>query len=127
MKKTALKVNKKQIALAFLLVFLGYLMMDLNSRLSKLSQLSTQAAESQNEYASLKVTEAFLQTRIAYTTSEAAVEDYARDIAHLDKPGDMIVIPLADKDVTAVPEQNVEETQEPVENWQVWRALIIGQ
>lgn len=127
MKNTALKVSKKQIALVLLLVFLGYLMMDLNSRLSKLSQLSTQAAESQKEYAFLKVTEAYLQTRIAYATSEAAVEDYARNIAHLDKPGDMVIIPLKDNNITAVPEQVVQETLEPVENWQVWRALIIGQ
>jgi|WetSurMetagenome_2_1015567.scaffolds.fasta_scaffold517303_1 cell division protein FtsB len=126
MKNTGLNINKRQLVLTGLLVLFAYLMMDLNSRLAVLSQLSTQSAESRKEYNQLLITRMSLQTQIAYTTSEAAVDDYARDKAHLARPGDVVIVPLPGGEVTQTPEEVVVPTIQPVENWQVWKALLLG-
>jgi hypothetical protein len=42
-------------------------------------------------------------------------------------PGDQVIIPVAPKDVTPVPEVIVQPTPEPITNWKVWWALFFGE
>lgn len=127
MGNRALPVSKKQILIAALLVLFVFLLMDLNSRLTELSRQSRQRDQMQTEASYLMLTEAALQGEVEYATSEAAVEDWAREQGHMQRPGDVVIIPMPAKGATPSPVVTVAPTITPVPRWQVWRVLLLGE
>jgi len=59
------------------LFVLAYLVMDFNNRMAALRRLSAQKEDVTQQLAGQKQTEAYLQTQIAYATSDASVEQWA--------------------------------------------------
>jgi cell division protein FtsB len=127
MEKPRLNINKKQLAITGLLVVFVFLMMDLNGRISEMVRLSGDRDQIQTQVSQLEVTRDYMFTQIAYSTSEAAVEGWARLEGHLARPGDHPIVPLPPKEITPTAVVVVTPTVEVVENWQIWKALFLGQ
>ena len=107
-------------------VLLFFLVMDLNNRLNELSRLSAQQEKAATVIAQLESTLSRLDTQVAFANSEGAVEEWAYEEGHMTRPGENLVIPLMPAGSTPIPEVIITSTPEPVENWQIWLALITG-
>ncbi len=126
MKRPRVRLEKKQFIIIGVIVLLVLLMADLNNRLNQWWTLEEQADAAEMEYNQYLQTATLLQTKLAYATSEAAVEEYARNRAHMALPGDKVIVPLEVEGATPVVETTPTTPQEPVENWEIWWALIMG-
>ncbi len=118
--------NPKKVGLALLAVALFFLVLDLNTRLSELTRLSAQQEKASTVIAQLESTLSNLNTQVAYAYSEGAVEEWAYGEGHMVRPGENLVIPIAPAGATPEPVKIIETTPEPVENWQIWLALLTG-
>lgn len=127
MPRKRLRIQKKQLVIIGLLVVLFFLMMDLNSRLSELSRQTAKLETISTEVIELQKTEQVLQTQIAYATSEAAAEEWARQNGRMALPGDRVVVPLPPPGITPTPLEFPPATVKASPNWHIWRLLIFGE
>lgn len=123
--KALLEARKRILGVAaiFLLVVL---MMNLNSRLGEYFRLDSQRDEMSTQMAGLNLTHAALEMQVAYATSDEAVEDWARNEAHLALPEDKVVVVITPHNNAVTPEVVVTTTARAIENWEVWWALFFG-
>jgi len=126
MKRKATKPEYKRFLIIGLLGVFALMMMDLNSRLWDLNRLSAERDEAITQVYNQKATQFTLQTRIAYSNSDSAVDDWARGEANWAKPGDQVVIPLASTPRIVTPTPEPTPTALKVDNWQVWWALFFS-
>ena len=119
--------DPKKLGLIALAVVLFFLVMDLNTRLNELSRLSAQRDEAATVVANLESTLQVLQTSQAYAGSLGAVEEWAYNEGHMVRPGEQLVIPISPPGTTPEPVIVPTITVEPVENWEIWLALILGE
>lgn len=118
-------VRKRIIGIVAVLM-LVVLMMNLNGRLGEYFRLTSERDKLKSEVTSLEQTKAALDKQLAYATSDQAVNDWARNEAHLVKEGDVLVIPVTPANQTPQPRQTPTPTPQVVENWQVWWTLFLG-
>jgi len=123
---TLLFSKSKKILAALGLVFLAFLILDLNSRIEELFRLSAERDAMATKVLVLEQTQQALETRIAYANSDAAVEKWAREDAFMARPGDKPIIMLPDPKFTPLATPVVEPTQIPYKNWEVWGLLFFG-
>ena len=109
------------------MVVLVLLVMDFNSRMAELHRLTSEKEVVGMEATQLKETNIYLKTQIAYATSDLAVEEYARVNEHMDKPGDIPVIPMAPANSTPFPTPTIIVTPKVVHNWDLWMSLFFDQ
>lgn len=107
------------------LVVLASLGVDFNRRMVRLRQLSEQKERVAAQLEGLKRTQRYLETQIAYATSEAAVVRWAYEEGKMVRPGDNPIVPLPPADSTPVPTPTPVETMQAVRNWQVWLWLFV--
>ena len=123
--KSVWEARKKIIGIAAI-ALLMLIMMNLNSRLSEYFRMTGErdalATEVSNDYASVVA----LETRVAYATSNQAVDDWARNDAHMIRPGDQFVVPVTPVGQQPEPVIVTTPTQRVVENYEVWWALFFG-
>jgi len=119
-------IDPKKVALIAGAVILFFLVMDLNSRLNELSRLTEQRNDAATAVAKLEGTLQVLQTQQAYAGSQGAVEEWAYNDGHMVRPGEQLVIPISPPGTTPEPVFVPTPTVEPVENWEIWLALILG-
>ncbi len=124
--KVFLQKNRRFTFIAILIIVI-FILMTLFGRLTELARLSNERDEIATENQNLQRTLSYLRTQNAYATSVKAVEDYAREEGRMALPGDQVIIPVAPKDITPVPEVIVQPTPEPIANWKVWWALFFGE
>ncbi len=107
------------------LVTLSLLVMDFNNRMAGLRRLSDKREDVAIEATDLMHTQVYLETQIAYATSEAAVNEWAYEEGHLVREGENLVIPLEypgfTPKVTVIPTA----TPEPESNLQIWYSLFL--
>jgi hypothetical protein len=107
------------------LVVLTLLVMDFNNRMAELSRLSDKREDVASEATDLMHTQVYLETQIAYATSEAAVNRWAYEEGHMVREGENLVIPLEypgfTPEVTIIPTA----TPEPESNLQIWFSLFL--
>lgn len=104
-------------------VVLALVMMNLNSRLSEYYRLSAERDQMATRVFILMGTKEALETQKAYSESDVAAEEYARD-ARMIREGEKLIIPLTPEGyVTPTPEVPV-STPQPIQNWEVWWALF---
>jgi hypothetical protein len=107
------------------LVVLSLLVMDFNNRMVELRRLSDKREDVAIEATDLMYTQVYLETQIAYATSEAAVNEWAYEEGHMVREGENLVIPLEypgfTPEVTFVPTT----TPEPESNFQIWFSLFL--
>jgi hypothetical protein len=107
------------------LVVLVLLIMDFNSRMEEWRRLTVQKEQVSAQVTSLAATNAYLEDRIAYATSEAGVMEWAYQDGHWVRSEDYLVVPLSPDGPgapTPIPAPVV--VREPVENWQLWLSLF---
>ena len=107
------------------LVVLTLLVMDFNNRMAEQRRLSDKREDVSAEATDLRHTQVFLETRLAFATSEAAVHEWAYEEGHMVREGENLVIPLEypgfTPEVTAIPTA----TPEPETNFQIWLSLFL--
>lgn len=118
--------DPKKIGLIIAAIILFFLVMDLNSRLNELSRLTAQQDKASTVVSILESTLQVLETQVGYATSEGAVEEWAYNEGHMVRPGEKLVIPLVPPGATAAPILLPTPMILPVENWEVWVALLLG-
>ena len=107
------------------LVVLTMLVMDFNNRMAEQRRLSDKREDVAVEATDLMYTQVYLESQIAYATSEAAVQDWAYEEGHMVREGENLVIPLEYPGFT--PEVIVIPTitPEPETNFQIWLSLFL--
>lgn len=104
---------------AGLLVLIG-LMIDFNARLVRLTHLRAQRDIEKERLIEVENTKDALLVEIAFASSEAALEEWAREEGRLTKPDDIAVIPLPVEVPTPIPEIIEQTYIEPESNWDAW-------
>jgi len=119
------KIQWKQLAILGAFVVLFFLLMDFNGRINELNRLNTELSRMETQVQANKSTESGLQEQIQYATSDAAVNEYARNNG-LVREGEKLIVPLGNS--TPVPQNVVEATATPVKvsNRDIWWALFFG-
>ena len=106
------------------LVVLTLLVMDFNNRMAEQRRLSDKREDVAVEATDLRHTQVYLETQIAYATSEAAVREWAYEEGHMVREGENLVIPLEypgfTPEVTIIPTA----THETETNFQIWLSLF---
>lgn len=116
---------RRVIILIVLLILLG-LVMDFNTRMEQLARLENQAATVRAQTTAIIVTQHALETQVAYATSPAAVEKWAREQGRMAQPGDKLVIPLAMPGAQPSPTPTPPPKFANLTKWDVWMELIFG-
>ena len=116
----SIKFNWKYAVIILVVLFLAYMVMDFNSRMANLRNLSMQRDRIATQVSELEQKKSRLETQIAYATSDAAVVDWAYEDGRMIRPGDNPIIPLPPAESTPIPLVAPVVTQPVVSNWQVW-------
>lgn len=119
-------VDLKKVGLIAAAIILFFLVMDLNSRLNELSRLSAQRDEVATVVSELESTLSVLRTQVEFARSEGAVEEWAYSEGKMVRPGEILVIPLSPPGTTPQPILLPTQIVVPVQNWEIWIALILG-
>jgi len=106
------------------IAILVLLIMDFNSRMAELRRLTAEKDNVGAQTTQLIQTNIHLETQIAYATSEQAVDEWARENQHMEKPGDNPVIPMAPANSTPVPTTTPVVTPKVIDNWDLWMSLL---
>ena len=107
------------------LIVLALLVMDFNNRMAELRQLSDQKEAVAVEATQLAQTKVYLETQIAYATSDRAVLEWAYSEGHWIREGDVRVVPLAEAESTPEATEAPEPTATPESPWRIWLSLFI--
>jgi cell division protein FtsB len=120
-------ITSRRIIIVGLAILGFFLLMDLNTRLTELFRLSSERDKLQTQVSSMQRTQDVLTTQIAYATSEAAVDEWARGQGHMVLEGDIPIVPLGQNVVTPTPVARPTAVPRQVSNWEVWYALFFSQ
>jgi hypothetical protein len=126
MKLGRLTIQPQRIAIFFGIAILLFLIIDFNTRVESLSRLQNGLATQQALGTGVVVTQYALQTQVAYSTSDAAAQEYARNQAHLIQPGDNVVVPIAAPGATPEPPVTPAPAFGDRSNWDIWMEYLFG-
>jgi hypothetical protein len=101
--------------------------MDFNNRMEELARLQREAAIVRGQATAVIVTQQALQTQVAYATSPAAVEAWAREQNRMAREGDIVIIPLPDPNATPSPTPMPAPALSGLTKWEVWFDLLFGE
>lgn len=124
MKKSLIDYRRLVFYGIMLLLFL--LLMGLSARVNELNQLTEQYQMMNTEVAALRSTNTHLETQIGFASSDAAVDEYAREEGLMVKPGEVLVIPISPDNPTPAPEIPLVDKPEVVPNWRIWYQLFFA-
>ena len=109
------------------MIILLLLLLDLNNRVGELYTLTHQRDQMWTQVKVLQSTENALRKKLAYATSESAVDEWARQDNSYSQPGDKVIIPMAQPGFTPVPTIQPTPTMVVLEKWQIWSLLFLGE
>ena len=125
-RPSSLPINLRRIGLMIGVGLLVLVVIDFNTRLQELNNLSAQAKIVRTQATQAMQTQIALQTQVGFANSDSAAEQYARTDGHMVQAGDIPVVPLGDSSgpppVTPTPAPSVE----PKQNWEIWWWLFFG-
>ncbi|RPH62935.1 MAG: hypothetical protein EHM81_01180 [Chloroflexi bacterium] len=124
MKLGPLTIHPQRIAIFTGIAILLFLILNLNSRLEELARLQNEKATVSARGTAIVVTRYALETQQAFATSPSAVEQYAREQAHMAQPGDKPVVPLQQPGATPPPQPISTPAAPNLTNWDVWMAFL---
>ncbi|MBX3004896.1 MAG: hypothetical protein KF821_03600 [Anaerolineales bacterium] len=101
--------------LALFIVLFGF-----SRRIAEYSRLTEQLERERGYITELAATEQYLQERIAFANSDAAVEQWARENGRWARPGDFPVIPLPPADFTPQPVTPEAQFSSSASNFETW-------
>lgn len=117
---TRLSLFVKRFPFVIGVVVLLLVLFAFTQRIAEYLRLNSQLEREQERLTELNAALAFLEDEIAYATSEAAVEEWARQEARWAQEGDFLVVPLAPEGATPQPEGISQSTAMPSNNWNTW-------
>ncbi len=119
-------LKDKRIIVVALVIILVFLLMDFNQRMVLLTKMRSQEKELSQEYENLQSTRSALETQLALSNSDIAVEKWAREEGGMVQEGDVpiVLLPPSNPIPTQTPQQNA--VVDEVENWQIWQELFFG-
>lgn len=126
MKLGPLTINFRRIFIFFGIGLLLLLILDFNSRLESLSRLQNEAATVSVQATGIMVTQSALQTQVAYATSQAAVEQWAREQGGMTQPGDRVLAPLSVPGAIPAPSPTPPPPMQQMSPWQIWLEFLFG-
>ncbi len=118
--------NFRRLGIVVVIVLVLVLVMNFNARLGELTQQQSKAATVGVQATGIMNTQQALNTLRAYATSPAAVEDYARNQAHMGKEGDKAVVIIPDPHATPPPTPAPTPMIDSLTPLDVWLAFIFG-
>ena len=119
-------LKDKRIIVVILAIIAFFLLIDFNQRMSLLIRLRGQERVLIDKYSQLESTRSALETAIAFSESDEAVEKWAREDAGMIQPGDIPIV-LLPPSTPSAPEPLVQERFiEEVHKWQIWQELFFG-
>lgn len=121
------RINVRRLGILAGIVILLFLIMDFNNRMEELTRLQNEAAIVRAQATAVMITQQSLQTQVAYATSPAAVEAWAREQSRMAREGDIVIIPLPDPKSTIPPTPLPTPILTGFNKWDVWVDLLLGQ
>jgi hypothetical protein len=123
----SIPINVRRVVVMIGILALVFIVLEFNRRLEELNMLNRQNQIIQTQATQSIQTQAALQTQVAYASSDAAVEEWARMDGHYIHNGDLPVIPVGEPG--AVPMEVSTPTPVPTQsaNWEVWWNLFFGE
>ena len=122
------KINwlNRQVITIIVIVILVFLMMDFNNRMVNMLQLGRQEKQLNTQVAALQQTKVKIEAQIAYATSDAAVEQWAREENRLVNEGDYPIIIMAPSGQIPTPTPRPVTAKVMLSNMQIWKELLFG-
>ena len=99
---------------------------EFNARIEELNRLMDEADTYRAQVTQALQTQVALQNQVAYATSDAAVEDFARQDNHMIQDGEIPVVPFGTGNGEVISTPTPTPTPTPMPNWQVWWSLFFG-
>jgi cell division protein FtsB len=122
-----LKRSGKLVVLLVVMLFLVLLILGFNHRVAQYRQLAEQAERLEVSVTMLQQTQRYLETQVAYATSEASVEEWAYREGRWIREGDHLVVPYSSVEHTPTPRPQFEATSQALATWEIWRILFFEQ
>jgi len=120
-------INWRRIGIFVGIAILILIVIEFNTRLEELNQLTEEAVIIRAEATQAMQTQIALTTQVAYAGSDAAVEDYARGEGHMVQEGDIPAVPVGGANPPPTPIPAPAPTPTSLPNWQVWWNLFFGE
>src|SRR5512140_374775 len=120
-------ISPRRIAIFVGVLILILMVVDFNARLEELNLLRKHAGTLSEQATQAVQTQLALETQVAYSASDQAVEDWARTEGHLVKPGDEPVVPVGQPGTAPIQQPTPAPVPTPMANWQTWWNLFFGQ
>jgi hypothetical protein len=127
MKLGRFQIDFRRIGIILGITILLFLIMDFNNRMEELTRLQNEAATVRAQATGVMVTQFALQTEVAYATSAAAAEAWAREQNRMAQEGDVVIIPLPQPGATLPPTLVPTPIQNDLTKWDVWLDLLFGE
>lgn len=120
-------INWRRVAAFVGIALLTLAVIEFNNRLEELNRLTDEVNEYRANATQAVQTQAALQTQVAFATSDAAVDQYAREENHMVQEGDIPGAPVGNSRDQTPPTATPAPTSTPMPNWQVWWDLFFGE
>ncbi|MEX1246892.1 MAG: hypothetical protein WEA61_00285 [Anaerolineales bacterium] len=114
----------KSFPMVLAIMALVFVLLAFTQRVAEYLRLNSQLGREQARLTELAGTQAYIEDEIAYATSQAAVEEWARQDARWAQQGDFVVIPLPPAGVTPQPAAQFRATPTPSSNWDAWMSWL---
>lgn len=124
---STLPFNVRRVAVMIGIITLVFIVLEFNRRLEELKLLDKQHNLVQAQATQAVQTQIALQTQVAYASSNAAVEQWARTEGHYVQEGDIPVVPIAQPGAPPVVINTPVPEPTPMTNWQTWWDLFFGE
>lgn len=121
-----ININWRRVGFFIGAALLILIVIEFNSRLQELNRLTGEAETYRAQATQAMQTQVALEEQVAYATSDAAVEDYAREDNHMIQDGEIPVVPFGTGNTQAIPTPTPLPSPTPMPNWQVWWNLFFG-
>jgi hypothetical protein len=105
-------------------VVLAFLVMDFNTRMTELRRLRDKHEVVAEQVTNMVQTQSYLETQIAYATSDQAVFEWAYQEGRMARDGDVPIVPIPPAEITPFPTVVAAPTLEVVSPWRIWWALF---
>jgi hypothetical protein len=122
----SIPLNLRRVAVFAGIFALILLVIEFNARLEELNRLNDQRDEVRARATQAMQTQVALQTQVAYSTSDQAVEEWARTEGHYAQAGDQPVVPVGVPGSDPADASLPTPLPTPKQNWQVWWELFFG-
>ena len=124
MKIGPLEINLRRLGVFISIGIVLILVMNFNTRLEDLSHLQNEAATVRAQATAVVITQQALETQVALATSPAAVDEYARNQAHMAQPNDnvFVIVPAPGATAQAAPTLTPADVNQT--KWDIWMNIL---